>query len=75
VRYPVIANASVVWRRRYARRRREGRKRFFLKKEAKTFCSLARVLRQRQHLIIKSFLVLFFKKERLPFFPFAVSPQ
>jgi hypothetical protein len=38
-----------------------------LKKEAKTFASLARALRQRAHQKSKSFLVIFFKKELLPF--------
>jgi hypothetical protein len=38
-----------------------------LKKEAKTFAHLAYALGQRERLIIKSFLVLFFKKELLPF--------
>jgi len=37
----------------------EGRKRFFLKKEAKTLTRLSRTRRR------KSFLVLFFKKELL----------
>jgi hypothetical protein len=41
------------------------RKVFFLKKEAKTFASLVRVVGQRARLISKSFLVLFFKKELL----------
>jgi hypothetical protein len=45
--------------------RKVGRKRFFLKKEAKTFCELAYVLPQRLHHEGKSFLVLFFKKELL----------
>jgi hypothetical protein len=44
------------------------RKHFFLKKEAKTFAHLAYALGQRERLINKSFLVLFFKKELLPFF-------
>jgi hypothetical protein len=44
-----------------------GRKHFFLKKEAKTFAYLAYALGQRERLIIKSFLVLFLKKELLPF--------
>jgi hypothetical protein len=43
------------------------RKHFFLKKEAKTFARLAYALGQRERLIIKSFLVLFLKKELLPF--------
>jgi len=46
----------------------EARKPFFLKKEAKTFAHLAYALGQRERLIIKSFLVLFFKKELLPCF-------
>jgi hypothetical protein len=50
---------------------KEGRKRFFLKKEAKTFAVLSRT-RDRSVIAInrreksKSFLVLFFKKEPLP---------
>jgi hypothetical protein len=44
------------------------RKHFFLKKEAKTFAHLAYAVGQRERLIIKSFLVLFLKKELLPFF-------
>jgi hypothetical protein len=44
------------------------RKHFFLKKEAKTFVHLVYVLRQRQCLTNKSVLVVFLKKERLPFF-------
>jgi hypothetical protein len=44
----------------------KGRKRFFLKKEAKTFASGVRVA-AAQRLRCKSFLVLFFKKELLPF--------
>jgi hypothetical protein len=43
------------------------RKHFFLKKEAKTFGHLAYAVGQRERLIIKSFLVLFLKKELLPF--------
>jgi hypothetical protein len=43
------------------------RKHFFLKQEAKTFAHLAYALGQRERLTIKSFLVLFFKKELLPF--------
>jgi hypothetical protein len=43
------------------------RKHFFLKKEAKTFAYLAYAVGQRERLIIKSFLVLFLKKELLPF--------
>jgi hypothetical protein len=43
------------------------RKHFFLKKEAKTFAYLAYALGQRERLINKSFLVLFLKKELLPF--------
>jgi hypothetical protein len=39
-----------------------------LKKEAKTFAYLAYALGQRERLINKSFLVLFLKKELLPFF-------
>jgi hypothetical protein len=42
------------------------RKHFFLKKEAKTFAYLTYALGQRERLIIKSFLVLFLKKELLP---------
>jgi hypothetical protein len=38
-----------------------------LKKEAKTFGYLAYAVGQRERLINKSFLVLFFKKELLPF--------
>jgi hypothetical protein len=44
----------------------------FFKKEAKTFTYLAYALGQRERLISKSFLVLFLKKELLPFF---VQPQ
>jgi hypothetical protein len=40
-----------------------------LKKEAKTFACLAYALGQRERLTNKSFLVLFLKKELLPFFP------
>jgi hypothetical protein len=40
-----------------------------LKKEAKTFVHLAYAVGQRERLIIKSFLVLFLKKELLPFVP------
>jgi hypothetical protein len=43
------------------------RKHFFLKKEAKTFAHLAYAVGQRERLINKSFLVLFLKKELLPF--------
>jgi hypothetical protein len=39
-----------------------------LKKEAKTFAHLAYAVGQRERLTIKSFLVLFLKKELLPFF-------
>jgi len=53
--------------------RHQGRKHFFLKKEAKTFCDVARAARQRQALMEKSFLVLFFKKERLAFYGFTPS--
>jgi hypothetical protein len=38
-----------------------------LKKEAKTLARLAYAVGQRERLIIKSFLVLFLKKELLPF--------
>jgi hypothetical protein len=44
------------------------RKHFFLKKEAKTLALLTYAAGQRESLIIKSFLVLFLKKELLPFF-------
>ena len=44
------------------------RKRFFLKKEAKTFCPLASPApAESAKLSPKSFLFLFFKKEPLPF--------
>jgi len=43
---------------------REARKRFFLKKEAKTFARLSRTSRRQPR---KSFLVLFCKKELLSF--------
>jgi hypothetical protein len=43
------------------------RKHFFLKKEAKTFAYLAYAVGQSERLIIKSSLVLFLKKELLPF--------
>jgi hypothetical protein len=46
---------------------RKARKHFFLKKEAKTFAYLAYALGHRERLVNKSFLVLFFKKELLPF--------
>jgi hypothetical protein len=39
-----------------------------LKQEAKTFVYLAYALGQRERLMNKSFLVLFLKKELLPFF-------
>jgi hypothetical protein len=41
------------------------KKRFFLKKEAKTFGYLAYALGKREPFTNKSFLVLFFKKELL----------
>jgi hypothetical protein len=44
--------------------REEGRKHFFLKKEAKTFASWCTRC-GKARLISKSFLVLFFKKELL----------
>jgi hypothetical protein len=44
---------------------REGRKRFFLKKEAKTFAILAYAVPHRGRQNRKSFVVLFFKKELL----------
>jgi hypothetical protein len=43
------------------------RKHFFLKKDAKTLACLAYALGQRERFINKSFLVLFLKKELLPF--------
>ncbi len=47
----------------------QGRKRFFLKKEAKTFATGRKRRSNARALIIKSFLVLFFKKELLPASP------
>jgi hypothetical protein len=55
--------------------RQEERKRFFLKKEAKTFYYFAYALPQRVRYMSKSFLVLFFKKELLAFPVFAPSPN
>jgi hypothetical protein len=46
-----------------------GRKRLFLRKAAKTFFHWRARCSNANALIAKSFLVLFFKKELLPFFP------
>jgi hypothetical protein len=44
------------------------KKALLFEKRSKNFCLLVRVVRQRLPVIIKSFLVLFFKKELLAFF-------
>jgi hypothetical protein len=50
----------------------ERKKFFFEKKNQKTFTSLGRAYPERPEPIIKSFLLLFFKKEVLAFLLFAI---
>jgi hypothetical protein len=51
------------------RRRQQGSSSFLKKSTKKTFAGLPQRLEERPNLAIKSFLVLFFKKERLSAFP------